>query len=137
PLVFNITDGFPTDVDDILEIVEISEKIKNLQTTDGNVLLFNCLLKQNDAELEIVNLPSENFVFSDNEYYQALFDSSSYLPPKLEQEARRFFLKRETSNSYTKSVSITADANCIIQILGIGSNFISNNAEERNIFQLA
>src|SRR5690606_8118693 len=40
PLVFNITDGFPTDVDDILEIVEISEKIKNLQTTDGNVLLF-------------------------------------------------------------------------------------------------
>lgn len=129
PLVFNITDGYPTDIQDISEIVEISEEIKKLSTNDGNTLLFNCLLQNNQEVLKVINLPNDTKCLGGNEYFLALFESSSYLPNKLAREASRYLQNPEIENGNAKGVSLNADANCIIQILDIGSNFSLNNAE--------
>ena len=52
PIVFNITDGEASDVDDYSELVEAADKIKKISTTDGNTLLFNLLFSDDSASLK-------------------------------------------------------------------------------------
>ena len=77
PTVINFTDGMATDATNA-ELIELANKIKNLHTQDGNVLLYNCHLsiESNNSVLFPINkqeLPSD-------EYAHTLLEMSSIIP---------------------------------------------------------
>ncbi len=77
PTVINFTDGMATDATNA-ELIELANKIKNLHTQDGNVLLYNCHLsiESNNSVVFPINkqeLPSD-------EYAHTLLEMSSIIP---------------------------------------------------------
>jgi uncharacterized protein YegL len=83
PLIFNITDGEVSDVDDLSELIEEANALKSISTSNGYVLLFNLLLSENHEK--IVEFPYEHEValFEGTEFEKALFEASSYIPKNL------------------------------------------------------
>lgn len=129
PMIFNITDGYPTDIEDLSEIIEITDQIKELHTKDGNVLIFNSLINTNKVGVEPIYLPFNKGILAKNEYHSALFDASSDLPRAMSKKASEFFKNEEYLNNVSKGVIINADANCLIQLLNIGTNTAIENTE--------
>lgn len=83
PMVINITDGEPDDADAVrME----AARLRELQTGDGNVLLFNCYIPRKPV-LDLVfpwaleQVPGEEARF--------LYQISSPLPPSMCQEAEK------------------------------------------------
>ncbi len=77
PVVINVTDGEPTHPD---LTGDAARKVMNLQTTDGNVLVYNIHIA--DSHSEIV-FPSQNTQFADDSPAGFLFSVSSVLPKSL------------------------------------------------------
>ena len=96
PLVVNITDGMSTDGDPLLP----AAALRDLTTTDGNVLLFNA---------HVSNLAALPIEFPDNEdalpdkFAKLLFRMSSPLPPRLLEAARSdgFACRARTAGSFS------------------------------------
>ncbi len=76
PLVINISDGKSTDGDP----EPASSALRNLASTDGNVLLFNAHLSS--KPVRAIEFPSEENQLADDNA-RLLFRMSSVLPPKL------------------------------------------------------
>lgn len=83
PLIFNITDGEVSDVEDMSELIEEANALKSLSTSNGNALLFNLLTSENHEKF--VEFPYEHEValFEETEFEKALFEASSYIPKNL------------------------------------------------------
>ena len=129
PMVFNITDGHPTDIDGNMHLLsEVCSQIKSVGTKDGNALLFNCLLT--DGE-EIV-LPSDTNIseFDDDEYLLALFHASSTLPHEMKNIAKQCFQDDRFLLGDTKGVIINSTVSSLINLLNIGTNTALGNAGE-------
>lgn len=126
PIIFNITDGYPTDVKDYQELTEITDKIKKIGTNYGNTLLFNCLF----TEGEMIRFPSLN-KFNDlkNSYHKALFGCSSIMPTKMKQKAYEKFGNIELLNETPVGVIINADIRSVIDLINIGTNTLIDNVE--------
>mgnify|MGYP001083730834 CR=1 FL=1 len=98
PVVMNLTDGQPTDDSGqsppaVLQQVEsAAQRIRSLQTSDGEVLLFN---------LHISALPGQEIWFPDNEsvlpdeYARLMFRMSSVMPGPLLAAARKMLPKQQ------------------------------------------
>ncbi|WP_447767907.1 hypothetical protein [Sphingobacterium faecium] len=129
PMVFNITDGYPTDVKKLDEIIEVSSEIKNLSTDDGGVLVFNCLLKQSEGQLDSIILPTDSSEFDGNDYYNTLYQSSSELPRNMSLKAKEFLKNDDFEYINPRGVILNSDANCIIQLLNIGTSTSLDYAE--------
>ncbi|NVN96643.1 hypothetical protein HXX01_00070 [Candidatus Nomurabacteria bacterium] len=128
PLVFNITDGKPTDVDNIEDLVEICNEIKMISTNDGATLLFNCLLP--DANNLEVILPAdfERQLLESEEYHLALFDATSYLPKNMRMAAYESFDKNEKYlENEVKGVIINSSISSLVKLLNIGTNTTESN----------
>ncbi len=82
PVVINVTDGEPTYPD---LAGDAARTIMSLQTTDGNVLVYNIHIANSDFPLEF---PCNNSQFSDNPFAEFLFSISSVLPESLFPIAR-------------------------------------------------
>lgn len=123
PIIFNITDGCASDVNNMNEIVEVSDKIKSISTNDGNVLLFNCLLTDNYESLKEFPLASEISLFEDNVYELALFNSSSSIPTNLKKLLPSFF----PSDEETKGL-VLGNIDSVIRFLNIGTYTLQNIA---------
>lgn len=81
PIVFNITDGMPTDGDNAQMLVAAKE-IRDLHTSDGHVLLFNIHIShQNGSQ---VFLPASMDELPNDAYAQNLYRMSSILPKAFE-----------------------------------------------------
>lgn len=82
PVVIHITDGEATDGDPRPP----AEALRALATTDGNILLFN---------VHVSSRPGEPILYPESEaglpdeFARQLFQMSSLLPPKMQEEARK------------------------------------------------
>ena len=82
PVVFNITDGAANQPD---LTIEAADKVMNIQTEDGNVLVFNVHIASGRNE---VLFPHNTERFADDLFAQFLFGISSILPEPLRREAK-------------------------------------------------
>lgn len=80
PIVFNLTDGEATDADPRVP----AQELKNLASSNGNVLLFNIHVSSTQA-LPIF-CPGSEAILPDS-YAQALFDMSSIMPDSMQKIA--------------------------------------------------
>jgi hypothetical protein len=111
PLVINISDGKPTDGNPELP----AAKLRNLSTTDGNVLIFNAHLSSKEARP--VEFPSQESELPDPDAL-ILFKMSSILPPKLRDAALSEGFR---VNDNTRGFVFNADLVSVIRFLDIGT----------------
>jgi hypothetical protein len=111
PLVINISDGKPTDGNPELP----AAKLRNLSTTDGNVLIFNAHLSSKEARP--IEFPSQESELPDPEAL-ILFKMSSILPPKLRDAALSEGFR---VNDNTRGFVFNADLVSVIRFLDIGT----------------
>jgi len=111
PLVINISDGKPTDGNPLA----LASALKELATSDGNVLFFNAHLSSSNARP--VEFPADEKALAEIEG-RLLFRMSSTLPPKL-QEAARTEGFSITANS--RGFVFNADLVSVIRFLDIGT----------------
>ena len=113
PLVINISDGEPNDMDGAekraKELVEISNN-------DGNVLLLNAHIA--DGIKDPIKLPKDVNLLSDN-FAKFLFNISSTLPEGLVTEAQKVGFNATIG---AKGMVYNADADILIRLLSFGSS---------------
>lgn len=134
PLVFNITDGEPTDIGGNLDVwLESCERLKSIATKDGNTLLFNILLTEGD---EII-LPSESdeASFGSNRYHNIMYKASSILPYQLKEKAIDIFRKsiddpHQLRTENPKCVIFNATASSLLFLITVGTITVHSNAKE-------
>jgi hypothetical protein len=111
PLVINISDGKPTDGNP----ERPAAKLRNLATTDGNVLIFNAHLSSKEARP--IEFPSQESELPDPDAL-ILFKMSSILPPKLRDAALGEGFR---VNENTRGFVFNADLVSVIRFLDIGT----------------
>jgi hypothetical protein len=123
PIVFNLTDGIPTDTSDLDELESICSEIKNIETSFGNTILFNCLLSPlNNSKLFLPTV-GEFEKISENKYHAALFNSSSVLPNFILDEAYKMFNdEKYKSNEPIKSLVLNVKPRDLTKLFYIGTN---------------
>ncbi|MBP3433036.1 MAG: VWA domain-containing protein [Alistipes sp.] len=121
PMVFNISDGEPTD-GTIDELISIAERIKHTATKDGNTLLFNIHLGNNTAQ-HPVTFPCEYNYTSECPHQNMLFRMSSLLPEGLESALEE---QRADHGPY-RCVAFNASFGELMSILNIGSESVKRN----------
>lgn len=89
PVVFNLTDGEATD-GNRNELLEAALTIKQMASSNGNVLLFNCHISSDSERRVFFPASKEELPAADNA--ELLFDMSSDLPPSYNMSV--FALKR-------------------------------------------
>lgn len=111
PIVINITDGEATDGDP----TAAAAALRDLQTDDGNVLLFNLHLSTQGAAP--VQFPADDAVLPDR-YSRLLFALSSPLPPFMRGVAgQEGFAVGDAARGF----AFNADMVTVIQFLDIGT----------------
>ncbi|MCX4358272.1 MAG: VWA domain-containing protein [Rikenellaceae bacterium] len=116
PVIFNITDGECTDVPDTI-LLSVSERIKSLATSAGNVLLFNVHLSTDDSGRGIIFPYSKEKLAADDRTAALLFDMSSDLPES--------FVPAE-SDRRAKAMSYNSSMSELVKMINIGSVSVNN-----------
>jgi hypothetical protein len=111
PIVINITDGESTDGDP----TAAAQALKNLATSDGNVLLFNAHISTNKATP--VEFPSDEQTLPD-QYAHLLFRISSSLPDYMLEVARQ---EEYVVAAGAHGFVFNADLVSVIRFLDIGT----------------
>jgi hypothetical protein len=111
PIVLNLTDGESTDGDPSLA----AESIRQLESTDGGVLLFNLHVSGDTATPN--TFPDSDLALP-NAYAKALFNMSSVLPPGM-----RSYVEQQgiTAGEGTRGFVFNADVTSVVQFLDIGT----------------
>ncbi|MGE3174219.1 MAG: VWA domain-containing protein [Planctomycetota bacterium] len=112
PVVIHITDGESTDGDP----TEMMQKLRSMQTKDGNVLLFNVHLSDN-PNAQTLSFPDDVQELPD-QYAQTLFQGSSPLTPFMRRVAGE--LGFDVSDE-TRGFVLNADLPLVVQALEIGT----------------
>lgn len=110
PLVVNITDGMSTDGNPLAT----AQAVRDMKTTDGNVLLFNAHISGSQANP--IEFPAKDNGLPDN-FAKLLFRMSSPLPKRLAEAARSDGLGQAGSRGFV----FNADLVSIIRFLDIGT----------------
>ncbi len=117
PLVVNITDGDATDGDP----EPIAHDLRELESEDGNLLLFNLHLSSLSARA--IEFPDSEIGLPD-QFAQRLFRMSSVLPPPVRGTAQREgFSVTETTRGFV----FNADLVSVIRFLDIGTRVDARN----------
>jgi hypothetical protein len=124
PMVFNITDGQASDVEDISEIIVAAQQLTSAKTEDGNVLFFNCLISDNSENLIAFPNLSDKKSFENNEFELALFESSSFIPNNL----KSLLPKANQSNEEVKGLVLGSIDN-VIKFLNLGTDTLYNRTK--------
>jgi len=111
PVVVHITDGESQDGDP----VPYAQAVRNLATSDGNVLLLNCHLSMTDAEPFMFPAGEERLP---DELAKVLFRMSSVLPEPFVRHAAQEGLAWSTG---ARGMAFNADMACLIQFLNMGT----------------
>lgn len=113
PVIIHITDGESTDGDP----ADIMNDIKNLSSTDGNVLLFNCHFTANRSAQPIA-FPGSPVNLVD-QYARGLFEGSSLFTPGMLEIARNEhkIALEENARGYV----LNADITLVVLLLDIGT----------------
>lgn len=116
PVVINITDGEPNDE---VSAKKAAKKLMEIETRDGNLLLFNAHISGLPGASVI--LPSSNSQLS-NSYAKLLFEMSSVIPDSLINTAKESGLPAETNG---RGFIFNADTDNLIKLLTFGSSQFS------------
>ena len=119
-MIFNITDGIPTDIDSTEELVKVCDEIKELKTNDGNCLLINCLLPDQIGK-EIILPDIDQEINFDDAFQEALFLSSSLLPAELKGLASEIFRASLPINSDVRMTIVNSKPDSLIKLVNFGS----------------
>lgn len=111
PIVINITDGESTDGDPS----DVAQEIKDLYSSDGNVLLFNVHLSSHKASP--IEFPDSEIELPDA-FARMLFNMSSILPSYMQNAAKQEGYK--ISNE-SRGFVFNADIVSVIRFLDIGT----------------
>jgi hypothetical protein len=119
PIVFNISDGEPTDLDvedseNYSEFVALSNEIRSVSTDDGHALLFSALISD-------VGIPAQLYPLSKphgNLAAELLFDTSSIIPENLRISAESIGLRISKGG---RCFIFRADPESLIGMLNIGT----------------
>lgn len=111
PTVLHITDGESTDGDP----EELCNQLRQIQTNDGNVLLFNLHLSSNSEKP--IEFPSSENSLPDN-FARLLFRMSSLLPEHLVSIARE---KSFNVGAESRGFMFNGDAVQIVEFFDIGT----------------
>lgn len=111
PIVIHITDGESTDGDP----TEAMRSVTNIQTSDGNVLLFNVHLSSSSSQP--IAYPNSSDALPDK-YAQLLFDTASELTPFMLSIAREQGYDPEAG---ARGFVFNGDLALVIQSLDIGT----------------
>ena len=119
PIVFNITDGEPTDLDiedsdDYDEFVSLSNDIRSLATDDGCALLFSALISN-------VDIPAQQYPLvkpQDDSAAALLFETSSIIPENLRNSSESIGLRISKGG---RCFIFRADPESLIGMLNIGT----------------
>jgi len=117
PIVINITDGEPNDCNDGFKYSKSeAEKLKQLKTSDGNLILMNAHIA-NVSGLTL-NLPNTKEAIQGNQYAEFLFDISSVLPEPLANNAKGCgFPVQDNARGFV----FNADAETLVRFLNFGT----------------
>ena len=117
PIVINVSDGAASDGNP----EGPAQSITNLQTSDGNTLLFNVHLS--DVAAAPVQYPDREEVLPQDDYALTMFRISSSLPESSRSQAASLDLPvNEDSRGYVFNADMTA----LVQFLDIGTRAASN-----------
>lgn len=111
PIVINITDGVPTDGNPLGE----ANSIRELSSTDGNVLIFN--LHISNAATGKIEFPDTEDILPDK-FAKLLFRMSSPLPPSMLQNAQQAGMH---ISPQSRGFVFNADLDAIVRSLDIGT----------------
>ncbi len=122
PIVFNITDGITSDCHGN-ELFAITEQIRSISTTDGNVLLINIHLASGDYRRSVI-FPSDDEIDTDNHCLRLLAECSSYMPDAFNE------LIRAQRGNWVKppfrAMSFNSSIVELIAMFNIGSRSVTN-----------
>jgi hypothetical protein len=111
PIVINITDGEAADGDPI----PYADSLKQRETSDGNVLFFNCCIS---------SIAADPFLFRGNgelmpdQFSRQLFQMSSVLPDAIREKARAQGQELEPN---ARGMAYNADMVALIRFLELGT----------------
>lgn len=114
PIIMNMTDGEPNDPS---RAKAAAEKVMNLCTSDGKVLIFNAHITGSKTSKEI-QFPSSTSEITDP-YAKFLFDISSEIPPRLLQAAQEVGLVPQPN---AKGLVFNATTETLMKLLTFGSS---------------
>lgn len=117
PIVFNITDGEPTDCTDE-QLREAAGRLRSVATADGNVLLINVHISTNTTQPAIV-FPRMDEIGRDNRYARLLADISSRVPEAMEESVRQY--RNDFALPPFVAMSYNASITNAVAMLDIGS----------------
>jgi hypothetical protein len=113
PIAINITDGEPRE-----DPSPAARTLMSLATDDGNVLLYNLHLSELQAPPLLFPATSEGLP---DEFAQLLFEMSSLLPPRIQEELR---LERYSVEPGARGFVFNTDSVALIQFLDIGTRLV-------------
>ncbi|MDE6121138.1 MAG: hypothetical protein K2F63_05060, partial [Muribaculaceae bacterium] len=121
PLVINITDGAPFEgegIDAMTKARQAAERLKAIQTPDGNVLVFNIHFTT-DANGARLILPSKAPI---DQYLRFLYDASSVIPEKLFETAREIFQEPGITKESRAMISNENDPRTLLRFITWGTS---------------
>lgn len=116
PVVINISDGEATDAEE-QELLTVSEKLRELKTADGNVLLFNIFIGKYPTHSAVL-FPSKEDQLPDTPFARLLFRMSSLLPEVYHPEIAAL---TGSSAENCRGMSYNASLTDLVGLLNIGS----------------
>ena len=119
--IFNITDGEASDGDSE-DLLSISDKIKQLHTDDGNVLLLNIHISSHE-ENEPVIFPASNEELPQDKYAQLLYEMSSTMPTAYNETI--FQIRDNSIEPPFRGMSYNTSITDLIAMMNIGSLSVS------------
>jgi len=111
PIIINLTDGESQDGD----AVPYADAVKELATSDGNVLLFNCHLSMTAADSFL--FPASGEILPD-ELARVLFNMSSVLPESMHKMAGGLGIELQPN---ARGMAFNADGVALIKFLDVGT----------------
>ena len=117
PTVIHITDGeFNHATKE--EVMQKANELKAMFTNDGNVILFNIHFTA-QKDLKPVACPIEKKELDGNSYAETLFDMSSLLPERYNQDIMRCLNDSRVGRHV--AMGVNADATTLIKLMDIGT----------------
>lgn len=117
PTIIHITDGeFNHATRE--EVMQKTNELKAMFTNDGNVILFNIHFTA-DLDANSVACPISKDELDSNTYAEALFDMSSLLPERYNQDIARCL--NDTRPGRHVAMGVNADATTLIKLMDIGT----------------
>lgn len=116
PTIIHITDGkFNGAKKDV--VLQKANELKSMFTNDGNVILFNIHISA-DCGLSL-SFPTEKGELLNNEYGKTLYEMSSLLPLRYNEDIAR--VRDNSSKIRHSAMAVNADMTTLIQLMDIGT----------------